>query len=253
MEIKGKLVFSIRASLLRQIVILAEVIANEGLLHFEQDGIHFQLVDPSHVAMIVAHVKKEAMAKYAPGDDLVLDLDSVKSLLANAEDEETVELYVKKEKPPAPVFRIGNMTRTMTYLDPKGQAQPKLPDLTHDAVIGLDLNSIRRGLKNMEAFTDFMSIEYDGAKSVTLRGERDNDVIEITPEAKVIKDPKKRTRAIYALDYFMGMIKHLGKDVTISYSTDYPMILDAKLEDTEGSIVELGTIKYLLAPKIEDV
>jgi len=246
---KGKRVFGMTVSLLRQIVTLVMAIADEVLLHFDKDGIRIEMADPSHVAMVVIRIKKESMSKYVPGDDMVLDPGKVKSLLADAEGEEIVELYVKEGKEPAPVFRIGNMTRGMTYFDPKGMSRPKVPDLTCDAVIKLDLNSIRRGMKNIETFTTHVAIECDPPNSVILIGEGTvNDVLEIVPEFKIVQAPPRKIRSMYKLDYLMEMIKHLGKDVTISFSNEYPMKMTAKLEE---GLVELGTVEYLLAPKIE--
>lgn len=252
MPIKGKQVFGMRVSLLRQIVMLVRAIVYQVLLHFNKDGIDIRMVDGSHVAMVSLHVMKESMSQYAPSDDMVVDFDNLKTLLADAKDEETVELYVKEGNIQAPIFKVGGMTRTMGYVDPKEVSQPKVPELSHQAVISIDLNSIRRGLKNMETFTDHVAIECD-PKEVLFVGKGESDVLEVVPEFKIMEAPKKKISSQYPLDYLMEMIKHLGKDVTISFSNDYPMLMTAKLEDSQESVVELGAVSYLLAPKIENV
>jgi hypothetical protein len=105
----------------------------------------------------------------------------------------------------------------------------------------------------METFTTHVAIECD-SNGVILIGEGTvNDVLEVLPELKIVQAPPRKIRSLYRLDYFMEMIKHLGKDVTISFSNEYPMMMAAKLEDAEGGLVELGTVEYLLAPKIEKV
>ena len=129
---------------------------------------------------------------------------------------------------------------------------PKVPTLELPVKMVMDSKEFRRTIASAEKISDYVKFSGDDDLGVLI--ESTSDVADMS--SKILKDDmtefdttsKKKETSSFSLDY-MGDISKVMADkgeVEMWYGTDYPCRVEATFADG------YGTIKYLLAPRVED-
>lgn len=238
----------IRSDTLKGIVNVISTLVDEVKFTIDGDGIGLKAVDPAHVAMIEVDIKKGAFESYsAEPTEIGIDLDKVKEVLKLATSGDII-LMEQDENHGRLVFKVGNITRRMNLVDTSGLSDPKVPQLSLSANIAVVVSELQKGLKAAETISDHIALTAD-EESFELSSEGDTDMasLKLDKGNLVSIDAKSRVCSLFPLDYFSNLVKAIPSDtvVNIELDNDYPVKLIFNIAG------ENGTVRYLLAPRIE--
>jgi proliferating cell nuclear antigen len=238
----------IKADTLKGIVNVISTLVDEVKFMIDTDGIGMKAVDPAHVAMIEVEVGKGAFESYsAERTDIGIDLDKVKEVLKLASPGDIISME-QDESHGRIVFRVGNITRRMNLVDTSSMSDPKVPQLWVQAKVDIVVSELQKGIKAAETISDHIALSAD-AGSFELSSEGDTDAANLRLEKnKLIGiEAKSKVCSRFPLDYFSNLVKAVPADtnVRIELDNDYPVKIAFDLAGGNG------TVRYLLAPRIE--
>ncbi|MDE1820113.1 MAG: DNA polymerase sliding clamp [Euryarchaeota archaeon] len=239
----------VRMEVLRELVGVVSTLVPEMKLVVSKDGVEVKAVDPSHVAMLVAKLKKEAFEEFQ-GDttEIGLDLEKVREVLALARPGDVLDVTFDAGKGKL-VVSVGKLSRMMSVVDPAGISQPKVPSVNPTAKVVLKIDELRQGIRGSESISDHVTLSLDH-ENFTLHSEGENDQVnlKIGKEALTLLDAKEPVKSMYPLDFFSNMVKSItsAEEVTMALGTQYPLRLDFSLAGGRGDA------QFLLAPRVED-
>lgn len=238
----------IKADTLKSIVNVISTLVDEVKFTIDGEGISLKAVDPAHVAMIEVDVKKGAFESYAAEPtEIGLDLDKVKEVLKLATSGDIISME-QDESHGRLVFKVGNITRRMNLVDTSSMSDPKVPQLSLSANIDVAVSELQKGLKAAETISDHIALIAD-EETFELSSEGDTDMASLKLDKSKLQsiEAKSRVCSLFPLDYFSNLVKAVPSDtvIRVELDNDYPVKLIFNLAG------ENGTVKYLLAPRIE--
>lgn len=238
----------IKADTLKGIVNVISTLVDEVKFTVDADGIGLKAVDPAHVAMIEVDIGKGAFESYAAEPtEIGLDLDKVKEVLKLAASGDIISME-QDEGHGRLVFKVGNITRRMNLVDTSSMSDPKVPQLTLSAHIDIVVSELQKGLKAAETISDHIALIAD-EESFELSSEGDTDMASLKLDRSSLAgiDSRSKVCSLFPLDYFSNLVKAVPSDtvVRIELDNDYPVKL------IFGLAGDNGTVRYLLAPRIE--
>jgi len=238
----------IKADVLKGIVNVISTLVDEVKIGIEADGISLKAVDPAHVAMIEADIGKGAFESYsAETTEMGLDLDKVKDVLKLAVSGDIISIE-QDEGHGRVVFKVGNITRRMNLVDTSSMSDPKVPQLSLSANAEIVVSELQRGLKAAESISDHIALTAD-PEMFELSSEGDTDAASLKLDKASLKglNAESRVCSLFPLDYFANLVKAVPSDTVmrIELDNDYPVKL------IFGLAGDHGTVRYLLAPRIE--
>ena len=237
----------IKSEILREVIGVLSTITDEGKFNLTKDGINTKVVDPAHVAMLHLTLNKKAFEEYKTDEcTLGIDIDKLKDVIKLAGPGETVEMQHDEDKNRL-ILNIGNITRRMALIDTKGMSEPKIPSLDLPALLTINTEEAKRGVKASEPVADHVELKAspDGFE-MTAKGDTDTVILKLHKDLLEKLDCKEAVRSLYSLDYLGKMIKTVSSpNIGLHFGNDLPVNMDFDLAD--GS----GHVRYLLAPRIE--
>lgn len=244
----------IRADTLKGLVNVISTLIDEVKFTISPTGMTLKAVDPAHVAMIEMNIDAGAFESYvADQTEIGLDLDKVKDVLKLSSPADIISME-QDEGHGRLVFRIGNITRRMNIVDTSGMSDPKVPQLDLSAAIEVPVAELQRGIKASESISDHIALIAEPS-FFELVCEGDTDSVDLKLDKSQLTgltvgegSPNGHYCSLFPLDYFSNLIKAIPSDVSvkIELDNDYPVMLNFSLADGKG------TVKYLLAPRIEN-
>lgn len=221
----------------------------EMKLTVSKDGVEVKAVDPSHVAMLIAKLKKDAFEEFqGDSSEIGLDLEKVREVLALARPGDVLDLNYEAGKGKLTVS-VGKLNRVMSTVDPQGISQPKVPSVNPTAKVVVKIDELRQGIRGSESISDHVTLSLD-PESFNLHSEGESDQVnlKIGREALTLLDAKEPVRSMYPLDFFSNMVKSIttAEEVTMAMGTQYPLRLDFSLAGGRGDA------QFLLAPRVEE-
>lgn len=239
----------VRMEVLRELVGVVSTLVPEMKLTVSKDGIEVKAVDPSHVAMLVVKLKKDAFEEFQ-GDatEIGLDLEKVREVLTLTRPGDVLDLSYDAAKGKL-VVSVGKLTRVMSVVDPQGISQPKVPSVNPTAKVVLKIDELRQGIRGSESISDHVTLSLD-AESFNLHSEGENDQVnlKIGKEGLTMLDAKEPVKSMYPLDFFSNMVKSItsAEEVAMAMGTQYPLRLDFTMASGRGEA------QFLLAPRVEE-
>ncbi len=237
----------IKSEILKEAVDVLSTIADEGKFNLTKDGISIRITDPAHVAMLHLTLNKKAFEEFKADEcTLGIDIDKLKDVIKLAGPGETVEMQHDEDKNRL-IINIGNITRRMALIDTGGMSEPKMPSLTLPALVTINTNEAKRGIKASEPVSDHVELKAspDGFE-MAAKGDTDTVILKLHKDLLEKLDCKEAVRSLYSLDYLSNMVKNVpSPNIGLHLGNDMPIDLDFDIADGNGHV------RYLLAPRIE--
>lgn len=238
----------IRSDTLKGIVNVLSTLVDEAKFTIEPEGISLKAVDPAHVAMIELDIGKGAFESYsAESTEIGVDLDKVKEVLKLASSGDIITMEQDPDHGRL-IFKVGNITRRMNLVDTSSMSDPKVPQLTLQAHIDVEVSELQKGLKAAETISDHIALIAD-PESFELSSEGDTDMASLKlDKSKLVGiEASSKVCSLFPLDYFSNLVKAVPSDtvIRIELDNDYPVKLIFDLASGNS------TVRYLLAPRIE--
>ena len=241
----------IRADTLKGLVNVISTLIDEVKFTISPEGMTLKAVDPAHVAMIELNIEAGAFESYVADEtEIGLDLDKVKDVLKLSSSGDIISME-QDEGYGRLIFKVGNITRRMNLVDTSSMNDPKVPQLELSSNIEVPVSELQRGIKASENISDHIALTIT-PDYFELACEGDTDSVNLKLEKSQlsgleISGDKDKCCSLFPLDYFSNLIKAVPSDasIRIELDNDYPVMLNFAL--AEGK----GTVKYLLAPRIE--
>jgi|SRR5665648_38959 len=238
----------ISADILRDSIKSISSIVDEAKFKITDSGIHVRAVDPANVAMVSLELTSAAFDSFEATElELGIDLVRLIDALDMAERNASVIMEFNKETHKLQLG-IGGLSYTLALLDPSTiRKEPKVPQLNLATSVKIDGTTFKRLVKAAEKVGEYITLGIKG-DSFYMEAEGDTDRVrfEMTRE-EVIDIVPGESRSLYSLDYLTSISKAVSAstELTIELSIDYPVNISFNLAEGKGSV------KYLLAPRIE--
>ena len=241
----------IRADTLKGLVNVISTLIDEVKFSISPEGMTLKAVDPAHVAMIELNIEAGAFESYqADQTEIGLDLDKVKDVLKRSSSGDVISME-QDEGYGRLIFRVGNITRRMNLVDTSSMNDPKVPQLELSANIEVPVSELQRGIKASENISDHIALTITGDYfELACEGDTDSANLKLDKSQLIslsVSDGAPKYCSLFPLDYFSNLVKAVPSDATvkIDLDNDYPVMLNFTLAEGKGSV------KYLLAPRIE--
>ena len=237
----------IKSEILKETVDVLSTIADEGKFNLTKDGISTKITDPAHVAMLNLTLNKSAFEEYKADEcTLGIDIDKLKDVIKLAGPGENVEIEHDEDKNRL-IFNIGNITRRMALIDTEGMSEPKVPNLNLPALLTINTDEAKRGVKASEPVSDHVELKVSpDSFEMTAKGDTDTVILKLPKDLLVKLDCKEAMRSLYSLDYLSKMVKTVpSPNIGLHLGNDMPIDMDFDIADGNGHV------RFLLAPRIE--
>ena len=237
----------IKSEILKEAVDVLSSIADDGKFNLTKDGISTKITDTAHVAMLHLTLNKKAFEEYKADEcTLGIDINKLKDVIKLAGPGETVGIQQDEDKNRL-ILNIGNITRRMALIDTGGMSEPKIPSLTLPALVTINTDEAKRGVKASEPVSDHVELKAspDGFE-MTAKGDTDTVILKLHKDLLEKLDCKEAVRSLYSLDYLGKMIKTVSSpNIGLHLGNDMPIDMDFDIADGNGHV------RFLLAPRIE--
>lgn len=239
----------IKMEVLRELVEVISTLVSEVKLSVSKDGIDVKAVDPSHVAMLVLKLNKNAFEEFTgEPTEIGVDVEKLKEVLRLSKPGDIIDLQYDGGKNRL-VLHVGRVTRHMSVVDPAGITDPKVPNVSPPGLAVVRMEELRQGIRGSESISDHVTITLDG-EGFTMHSEGETDRVDM----KLAKDNLKRlevkeaVRSMYPLDFFSNMVKSItsSDEVTLHVGNEYPLKIEFGVAGGKGE----G--RFLLAPRVEE-
>ena len=222
---------------------LLSVIVEEVTFLVSKEKISVLKMDPSHVCMVDASIKAGAFTSYAALEDeqISVNIKEFKRFLDRIDEKkEKVEIYNDVDKARLVIkLTRANATRKfeVPLLDPYDEEVPK-PRIEFHTKVRMRCEALASAVKDVALVNEHVKFRSSKDPSLHVFGEGDmgsafsdwekdsDDIIEI--------DAKEESLATYTLSYLAPIVaqcKDVGDNVTLEFSKDMPIKIDAETGD----------------------
>lgn len=238
----------IGADILRDSIKSISTIVDEAKFKIMGKGIYVRAVDPANVAMVSLELTSDAFDKYEATElELGVDLVRLMDALDMAEKNASVIMEFNEETHKLQLG-IGGLSYTLALLDTSTiRKEPNVPQLDMPTSVKIDGSTFKRIVKAAEKIGEYITLGIKGdVFFMEAEGDTDRVKLEMTKD-EVIDLVPGESRSLYSLDYLANISKAVSSttELTIELSIDYPVNISFGLAEGKGSV------KYLLAPRIE--
>lgn len=241
---------------------------NECNVHFDKYGMKIKTVDGNHVALVHVRYEAENFDKYYCERDLSIGINiaNILKILKNVTPNDTLQLFVKRDNYDEAGIRIQNSEKGISHefylkLLDLDDNDIDIPETEFSNVITMpsaDLHGLCKQYKEFSTQIDIKSVgdqvifKFDGDEtrgSSCLQNNENGLTVTKAPQigSTNVSDDDEIVQAKFLLKYLVLFTKayNLCNNVEILLKNNYPMVL-------KYSIADLGTLKYCLAPIVED-
>lgn len=224
-------------------------LVNEGTFKIDKEGIKLTAMDPANVAMVIFHLLPSAFTEYEVDgtQDMSINLGNLKQILRRAKPSDMLTLEVEESK--LKITLKGSSTRTFSIplieLDERSQ---KEPELDFPVSIKTASHVLNDAIEDCDIVAESISFAAEPKKViVNAEGDLSKAHIEINDNEDTKITAKEKAKAKYSIEYLKKVIagSKLSDNVSISFSTDYPL----KVEYIE---VDKVALRFILAPRVEN-
>ena len=240
----------IKSSIFKVIVDAVSEIVDTVAMNFGEDGVTMQAMDASHVSLCFLQLKREGFNEYRceKPKNVGISLANLSRIFKCTSVEDDLEIMVDESdkmnlgfKGPsrASDFEMKLMDIDSEYLH--------IPEVVYDCVVNMPSPEFQKMVRDVAVIGDTCSIEVEGDGEITFSSDGEIGQARFHPLDKIAIDVKGAANSKFANKYLHMFTKAspLCKNVVLKLSKDNPMCVEYQIEG-------LGSLKYYLAPKIDD-
>ncbi|CAK9323820.1 unnamed protein product [Citrullus colocynthis] len=251
----------VQGSLLKKVLEAMKDLVNDANFDCSSTGFSLQAMDSSHVALVSLLLRSEGFEHYRCDRSISMgmNLNNMAKMLRCAGNDDIVTLKADDggdcvtfmfENPSQD--KIADFEMKLMDIDSEHLG---IPDAEYQSIVRMPAAEFARICKDLSSIGDtvLISVSKEGVQFST-RGDigtanivcRRNTTVD-KPEEAVIIEMEEPVSLTFALRYLNSFTKAtpLANQVTISMSSDLPVVVEYRIED-------IGYIRYYLAPKIEE-
>lgn len=237
---------------------------NDCNVHFDKFGMKIKTIDGNHVALVHIKYESENFDKYYCERDLSIGINigNILKILKNVSQNDTLQLFIRKNNLDELGIRIQNAEKGSIHefyskLMDIDDDDIEIPETKFTSVITMsstDLHSMCKQYKEFSTHIDIKSVgeqvffKFDGDETRGTSCLQNNENGLIVQKCELGDSTTDEVvQAKFLLKYLVMCTKaySLSNTVEILLKNNYPMIL-------KYSIADLGTLKFCLAPVVEN-
>ena len=236
---------------------------NDCNIEFDNTGMTIKAIDGKHVALVHVKYFHDKFDKYYCERDLSIGLNIANTLkvLKNVTQNDTLQLFVKRDNFDQAGIRIQNADKGAVHeffikLMDLDDSKIEIPETKFGSIITMPSNDLHTLCKQYKEFADKVDIKsvddkvifsFDGDETNGKSYLHNNENGLIVQKCGEDEDEDEIVQAKFLLKYLVLFSKayNLSATVEILLKNDYPMVL-------KYSIADLGTLKFCLAPLVEE-
>lgn len=220
----------------RYIVAGLKELIKEGVFVFNEQGVRFKALDPSHVVMVDMYFPREAFMEFDIKNEIKIPLNI----------EELSRVFRRTGKKDILIMELVNDKLKITF-------EGKFPRIFYEPLISLEYTELGEikapfkvdirlaspifyeSIKDIEPVGEILGLEADVDKLVIFNeGETSKAMIELTPDSgvisSVVEEPQKSIYSYEYIDVFLP-ISRVSDTVRIQFSSDMPLKLTYELPE----------------------
>lgn len=233
------------------IAIISELVT-EARFKITKDAIELVAMDPANVAMVVFKLLSSSFVEYDLSKDVevAINLNNLKQVMRRAKANDTVSLELTSENKFDVTFKGKNTRKFSLPIIELEEKEQKIPDLKFPITITTTAANLGEAIEDADIVAE--SVTFEGEKNklmIKAEGDLSKASIEIKKDdsTTITADTQDKVRAKYSVEYLKKMVAggKLADIVSISFSNDYPLMLEFKAIDKVN-------LKFILAPRVEN-
>ena len=236
-----KLAITTKAIHWKTLIDVVSTIHDELEFAVKEDGLHFALMDPSHVAMIQFFWQKENFAKYEIDEKMVgkfigLLCDEMGKIFKRIDqtDDVTISFEDSNVTITSPTKQFG-----LRALEPNFSENPT-PKIKFEDKFEIPLGKLKDVVLDVATVSDYVTFIGKDAL-VFFEGKDDRGTCKGQIDAKSKTDFK----ATFSIEYLRPIVNALtSNNITIEFASAKPLHLISNIEG-------MGIIDFFLAPRVE--
>lgn len=236
---------------------------NDCNIHFDSNGMKIKSIDGKHVALVHVRYDGKRFDKYYCERDLSIGINIANTLkvLKNVTQNDTLQLFVNRDNFDKAGIRIQNAEKGAVHeffikLMDLDDNDIDIPETEFSSIITMPSNDLHTLCKQYKEFSDKVDIKSVADKVIfSFEGDETNgqSILHNNENGLIVQkcgdtdEEDEIVQAKFLLKYLVLFSKayNLSNTVEIFLKNDYPMVL-------KYSIADLGTLKFCLAPMVED-
>lgn len=250
-----------QGSLLKKIVEAVKDLVNDGNWEVSSSGMSLQAMDSSHVCLVAVDMRSDGFEHFRCDRNLSLGINTANfaKLLKCAGNEDIITL--KAEDSPdvlTLMFESPQQDRVSDFdlklMDIESETLG-IPDQEHGAEVKMPASDFQRICRDLTSIGDTVMISATkegikfstsgdvGTANITCR----HSTTAEKPEDQTHIDLKEPVALTFALRYLNNFSKAtpLASQVKLALTKDLPVVVEYQIQD-------IGSVKFFLAPKIDD-
>ncbi|MBN1157300.1 proliferating cell nuclear antigen (pcna) [Candidatus Woesearchaeota archaeon] len=231
--------------------IISELV-NEARFKITKDSMDLVAMDPANVAMVMFKLLSSSFTEYdvKKEAELSINLSNLKLILRRVNPTDILTLELTNDNK-LKVELKGTTKRTfyipLIEIEDKEQ---KVPDLKFPVTVKTKSSILTDAVEDADIVAESLTLSVTGDKfTIDAEGDMNQASIELKEDdsTHVVSDSKEKIKSRYSIEYLKKMITgaKLADEVTINFSTDYPLKLEYKT-------VDKLMLAFILAPRVEN-
>ena len=238
-------------------------------IHYDETSFKIQAMYCGHISMIFVELHEDQFTKYNVKKSglITLTSNSLKSIIRSMRDNDVVSMKMI-DKSNIVDFLLCDGDRTNIYsvrlIDMEFELLTMMNELEHDYMIVFKKSGIHKILNDIKNIDGDETIFHsDTDKNFMIETKNDQVSLKITPTKEIAKittfsdfsEEKKNISVKYATKYLININKMLGfcgERIICKIDINAPLVVELVIKVDDSISNEVSTLKYFLAPKIDD-
>ena len=236
--------------LMREIIDLLSVLAEEAKLVWGEKGLHTIVVDGSHVALLSATIGDECFETYEVEPvEIGIELSKMRDLLSLAGPGDLVEIDYD-DAVGAIKVRVGEVHRILRGLDVGTMTQPKTPELTFNNSATISSDKLSRALRAAKMVNELVNLSLDSTKMTISADQEAGESVTVSFESGELSElsSPSPTNSTYSLQFLDPLTRKLAggltEQVVVEFQEKFPLRMSWNSNDGGASWT------YFLAPRV---
>ena len=236
---------------LKESISIISELVTEARFKITKTGIELVAMDPANVAMVIFRLLASSFVEYEVEKDvrLSLNLNNLKQVLRRAKPNDMITLEVVDNKLDVTPKSKTKRTFSLPIIDADEREQ-KIPDLNFPLTITTNAEQLVEAIEDVDIVGESVSFIGESEKfTVSAEGDMSKAHIEIPADetTSITTIKSEEIKAKYSVEYLKKMIAggKLSENVTLSFSTDYPLRVEYKVQDRL-------LLSFILAPRVDN-
>ena len=237
---------------LKDSVSIISELVNEATFKITKDAIELVAMDPANVAMVVFKLFSSIFTEYnVPKEqELAINLNNLKQILRRAKPDDMLSIEVGDENKLKVTFKSNTIKTFSIPIIELDEKEQKVPDLKFSASVNMPSSILNEAIEDVGIVAESVQLEAgDNKLNLIAEGDLSKAKIEIKSDdhVKVNVNSDAKVRAKYSIEYLKKMVNgsKLADDVTIYFSSDYPLKIEYKA-------IDKVLLSFILAPRVEN-